>query len=199
MLLLFLNAANFANAQDTCAAKHPAPACNLVGPLVACLYGGADTITATIDFSGRYDSLVFTYQTNTTGSDIVDTNFVSFNDSEYIQQIILAPGTQTGSINLQLDVYIRYPDGCLMHCECSKSITIINVTATASFRPILCYGDTTTLTVVGAGAGGASSYVYTLSPGNITNTTGIFTGLPAGVYSIDVKGTKTLLHVKQLL
>jgi gliding motility-associated-like protein len=58
-------------------------------------------------------------------------------------------------------------------------------TASISVKSVTCYGDTDgSVTVIGSG--GTPPYTYTLNPGTIINSTGIFTGLTAGIYTVTV-------------
>ncbi|UEG49509.1 T9SS type A sorting domain-containing protein [Ferruginibacter lapsinanis] len=168
-------------------AQQPAPSCNLTGPLKACLNGGNFVITANIDFSTANPQLVYSFPTNTAGAFIVSTGpfiYDPLNDAG-TQQITINPGVTTGQINLQLDV--TTVGGT---CECSKSITIVNVSVNTSYTPIVCYGGTSTLTATATGFGSAS-YKFTLNPGNVVvgpqlSPIANFPNLPAGIYTVTV-------------
>ena len=75
--------------------------------------------------------------------------------------------------------------GC--HATATFSISSRNSTlaASASFSESLCYGGLTTAAV--AASGGTGTITYAISSGagySATNTTGIFTSLPAGSYNV---------------
>src|SRR4051812_40697019 len=72
-------------------AQQPAPACNLIGPLAACLDGGNILITNEIAFSTQNPTLSYTLPVNTTGAYIVSTGpFVySGKDDGGTQTIVL--------------------------------------------------------------------------------------------------------------
>lgn len=58
-------------------------------------------------------------------------------------------------------------------------------TASISVKSVTCYGDTDgSVTIIGSG--GTPPYTYTLNPGAEINSTGIFTGLTAGIYTVTV-------------
>src|SRR5436190_19492339 len=112
VVFIVLGSAKFSAAQIDCNAVHDAPACNLDGPLTACLDGGNMIITTTVQVTGRNPVLVYSFPVNTSGAEIVDTNFVSYNsvDSTYIESVIVSPGVTSGSFNLELDVSVSYSD-----------------------------------------------------------------------------------------
>ncbi|MGL2963364.1 IPT/TIG domain-containing protein, partial [Flavobacterium sp. RSB2_4_14] len=168
----------------------PAPSCNLVGPLKACLSDGNILITATIQFSGASPGLTFSFPAgpqNTTGASLISTTPFVFNPitNSGTTTALIHPGTNGGQINFQLIVSALGGS-----CECSKSITIIDLELTNEFEPILCYGGTTTLHS-DASSSGSSSYTFTLNPGNIvvgpqSDPTTEFPGLTAGNYTMTV-------------
>jgi gliding motility-associated-like protein len=58
-------------------------------------------------------------------------------------------------------------------------------TSSVSVVPVTCYGDINgSITVTGSG--GTVPYTYTLNPGSISNSTGIFSGLSAGSYTVTI-------------
>src|SRR3954462_11411976 len=91
MLLMLLCTEQYSSAQIPCSSIHDAPACNLDGPLTACLNGGNITIVTTIQISGPTPQLVYSFPVNTSGAEVVDTNFVSYNgtDSTYVENVII--------------------------------------------------------------------------------------------------------------
>jgi gliding motility-associated-like protein len=58
-------------------------------------------------------------------------------------------------------------------------------TSSAVVVPVTCSGDNDGSILV-AGSGGTVPYSYTLNPGSVSNSTGIFTGLSAGSYTVTV-------------
>jgi len=83
-------------------------------------------------------------------------------------------------------VTIRDALGCLV----PTIVTIISpdsiATDTIIISPVTCYGDTDGSIEV-RGSGGTAPYDYTLNPGAVSNTTGIFTSLPPGTYTVIVE------------
>jgi hypothetical protein len=66
---------------------------------------------------------------------------------------------------------------------------IVNVTATTSSTNVTCNGKSDgsiTVTILT----GTPPYIYTLTPNNTTNTTGLFTSLTSGNYTISIKDSK---------
>ena len=66
----------------------------------------------------------------------------------------------------------------------ADQLRVLNVTepvvvtgSAAITTPIICNGGTATVTLIGAGGTGAISYTFN----GVTNATGIFAGIPAGV------------------
>ena len=90
----------------------------------------------------------------------------------------LAAGTHT--------VIIKDVNQCIVPVTYNVNNTgspTANITSTTN---VSCFGGSNGSIVVGA-SGGTPGYSYTLTPGNITNTTGSFTGLTAQSYNIIVK------------
>lgn len=100
-------------------------------------------------------------------------------------------GTFTGLIAGTYSVTVTDANGC------TATVSGINVTqplpisvATLVRDSVNCNGGSDgSITVTGSG-GNTGGYTYTLNPGSIVNTTGNFTGLAAGTYTINIKDTK---------
>lgn len=75
------------------------------------------------------------------------------------------------------------------NCETDTSVFINQPdpigTSSVIVIPVTCSGDNDGSIEV-SGTGGTVPYAYTLNPGSITNSTGIFTGLSAGSYTVTV-------------
>ncbi len=168
------------------------PACNLIGPLEACAVAdpndtsGDIVINVEVARSGTPNllntttNLNFTYSfsSNSTGAFIRSYGNVVYNSTlnKTTQTLIVFPGTTTPEFNLQLNV-VNTTSSPNTICECSKSVSVSKVAATASHTPITCAGGTSTLTVTGAFSD-IGVYSYTLLPSGPTNSNGIFGALP---------------------
>jgi large repetitive protein len=136
-------------------------------------------------------------------------------DTVYIENITTCYGNNTGVIDLaasggtgdlefSLDFgtfgstssYINLPGGNHNiivrddnNCQTDTTVFINQpdsiATASVIATPVICSGDANgSITVTGSG--GTAPYTYTLNPGSIINTSGIFTGLDAGTYTVTV-------------
>lgn len=184
------------------------PACNLIGPLEACAVvdpndtSGDIIINVEVARSGLPNllnattNLNFTYSfsSNSSGAFIRSYGNVVYNAglNKTTQTLVVFPGTTTSEFNLQLNV-VNNTSVPSTICECSKSVSISKVAATASYTPITCAGGTSTLTVVGSFSD-IGVYSYTLLPGGPTNSDGIFSGLAgseAGItYTVSVQSAE---------
>jgi hypothetical protein len=86
-------------------------------------------------------------------------------------------------------------------CTVSQAISLTQPTAispgTASLTAVKCFGAQTGAITIGGASGGVGPYSFTLSDGT-TNTTGRFTDLAAGLYTVgvgDANGCTALLPV----
>lgn len=186
-LLLFLGFFSQVSAQGSLV-----PACNLIGPLEACAVAdpndtsGDMVINVEVARSGTPNllnattNLNFTYSfsSNSTGAFIRSYGNVIYNSTlnKTTQTLIVFPGTTTPEFNLQLNV-VNTTSSPNTICECSKSVSVSKVAATASHTPIACAGGTSTLTVTGAFSD-IGVYSYTLLPSGPTNSDGVFGALP---------------------
>ncbi|MFM2212758.1 MAG: hypothetical protein RL427_21, partial [Bacteroidota bacterium] len=181
----------------------PAPSCNLSGILKQCLSAGNIAITTTIQFAGsaspdvEYDFPAGAQ--NTTGASIVSEGPISYDALNDVatQTVIINPGTSGGQINFQL--LVSTPGGL---CECSKSITIVDVGLELSNNPINCFGGTTSL-FADANSSGSSNYTFTLNPGNITvgpqsNPSVEFQNIAAGDYTVIVTDNNGCFKQQQI-
>lgn len=187
------------------------PACNLIGPLEACAVAdpndtsGDMIINVEVARSGTPNllnattNLNFTYSfsSNSAGAFIRSYGNVVYNSTlnKTTQTLVVFPGTTTPEFNLQLNV-VNTSSSPNTICECSKSVSVSKVGATASFTPITCAGGLSTLTVVGSFSD-VGIYSYTLLPSGPTNSDGIFPGLPgseAGIsYTVAVQSAEECL------
>ena len=157
------------------------PACNILGNLEACAVpaGFSDTsgdmiINVEVARSGAGATLSYTLGSNSALAQIRSIgspNYVLASNKTF-QTLVIYPGIQGSAFNLELNV-INNQSIPATTCECSKSVSVSIVSADSSYEPIACFGQLTTLTAVG-NLSDQSMYTYTLNPGNITNTTGIF-------------------------
>ena len=191
------------------------PACNLLGDLTRCaVANGSDTsqdieITADVARSGSPNlvnpttnsNFTYSFITNSSGAFIRSYGPVLYDAglNRTKQVLIVCPGTGTPEFNLRLDVVntssnigtVSVPIRTVS--DCSKSVSISKVAATASNSTIVCFGDLSTLTVVGSFSD-VGSYSYTLLPSGPTNTDGKFFNLPgseAGItYTVTVQSAE---------
>ncbi|MFZ4401936.1 MAG: T9SS type A sorting domain-containing protein [Bacteroidales bacterium] len=119
---------------------------------------------------------------NTTCNAAVGSVLLTSSDASTItlNSIIQASGTTfTG---LTAAYYTATTNG---ECPATTSFNIINtnstLVATVSFVDIYCYGGSTTATITTTGGTGTKTYLLN---GTISNTTGIFSNLAAGVYNV---------------
>ncbi|MEO7173821.1 SdrD B-like domain-containing protein [Flavobacterium sp.] len=184
------------------------PACNLVGPLVACAVANpSDTsgdivINLEVARSGAPNladaqhnlNFVYTFPTNSAGAFIRSYGNVVYNPvtNRTTQSIVVFPGTSVPEFNLQVNV-TNTTSAPSTICECSKSVSVSRVAATSSFTPIACFGGLSTLTVVGS-LSDLGTYTYTLLPSGPSNSTGIFPNLPGSVagitYTVNVESAE---------
>ncbi|WP_309612665.1 T9SS type A sorting domain-containing protein [Flavobacterium sp.] len=181
------------------------PACNLIGPLEACAVAdpndtsGDIIINVDVARSGSPNlvnattnsNFTYSFQSNSSGAFIRSYGPVVYNagTNRTTQTLILFPGSSTSEFNLRLDVVNTSSNigtesaPIRTICDCSKSVSVSKVAATASFSPILCAGQTSTLTVIGSFSD-VGTYNYTLLPSGPTNSTGVFPGLAGSVVGI---------------
>jgi len=86
-------------------------------------------------------------------------------------------GLGTGTYTLR----VRDARGCVATRSVSISVGLPIDAQVQQVTPILCHGGTGGITVQ---ATGSTDFTYILLPLNISNTTGVFTNLPAGTYEI---------------
>ena len=175
------------------------PACNIGGPLEACAKTPSSNTTGdmTVDIdvarSGVGAILIYTIDPllNSSGAFIR-----SFGPQVYhgpldpvialrnhtTQTLIVYPGGTGAGFNLRLNVE-NTESTPHTFCECSKSVSVSELTADSSHTPILCFGGLSTLTAEGH-LSDTNGYTYTLLPSGPTNTTGIFPNLPGSVAGI---------------
>ena len=191
-LLVFLLCTGFFS-QRISAQGSLVPSCNLVGPLEACAVAdptdtsGDIIINVQVARSGAGVSLTYSFGSNSSGAFIRSMEPViwsGFNPGTNIstQTLHVFPGTNVSEFNLVLNVVNNQSSPATV-CSCSKSVSISKVAATSSYSPILCFGQTSTLTAVGSFSN-ANSYTYTLLPSGPSNSTGVFPGLLGSVAGI---------------
>ncbi len=83
------------------------------------------------------------------------------------------------------NVTIRDALGCLVPTMVTINSPDSIATDTIIISPVTCYGDTDG-SIELIGSGGTAPYNYTLNPGGVSNTTGIFTNLPPGIYTVTI-------------
>jgi hypothetical protein len=131
------------------------PACNLIGPLEACAVADPNDTSGDIvinvevarsgapNLANATTNLNFTYSfsSNSAGAFIRSFGNVIYNagTNKTTQTLIVFPGSSTPEFNLQLDV-VNTSSSPNTICECSKSVSVSRVAATASHTPITCAG-----------------------------------------------------------
>jgi len=167
------------------------PSCNLIGPLEACAVAdpndtsGDFIINIEVARSGAPNlidaqhnaNFVYSFPSNSSGAFIRSYGNVVYNPvtNRTTQSLVVFPGSGTPEFNLQLNATNTSSSPATV-CECSKSVSVSKVAVTSSYSPILCYGQTSTLTAVGQFSD-VGQYTYTLLPSGPSNNTGIFPGL----------------------
>ncbi|MCF6130749.1 T9SS type A sorting domain-containing protein [Flavobacterium wongokense] len=175
------------------------PSCNLIGPLEACAVADANDTSGDIlinievarsgvpvigvnPLTGLTDgtfntNFAYSFPSNSSGAFIRSYGPVTYNafTNRTTQSLMVFPGSGTPEFNLQLNATNTTSSPSTV-CECSKSVSISKVAVTSSYSPILCFGQTSTLTAVGQFSD-IGQYTYTLLPSGPTNTTGVFPGL----------------------
>ncbi|MCX8112991.1 MAG: gliding motility-associated C-terminal domain-containing protein [Bacteroidia bacterium] len=91
-------------------------------------------------------------------------------------------GLGVGSYTIQ----VRDANGCLVSrvVEVSPGAAV-SVQLQQVTQPILCHGGLGSFTVQATSGNGGNVFTYTLQPLGITNTTGVFTDIPAGTYTVE--------------
>lgn len=119
-------------------------------------------------------------------------------NTDYTYSILELPGNTTGAntgvfTGLTAGTYtfvVRDANNCAVT---SVTVTLLDppaLTATAVLTsPVTCNGEADGVITVTAGGGTliGPAYTYTIFPGGTTNTTGVFTGLAAGTYTVNVE------------
>ncbi len=121
--------------------------------------------------------------------------------TDYTYSILELPGNITGATTgvftgLTAGSYtfvVRDANNCSVT---TTTITLIDppaITATATLtNPVVCFGESNGEITVTANGGTLdpldplATYTYTINPGGTTNTTGLFNGLAAGTYMVNV-------------
>jgi gliding motility-associated-like protein len=129
------------------------------------LCNGIDDGTITISASGGTGLLTYTIMPG--GGSNNDGNFTGIGPGDYTIIVTDANGcTVTSNV-----FSFIYPPAIVIDSETST--------------PLLCNGlDDASITV--SASGGTGTLSYTLNPGSITNSTGVFTGLGPGTYTVNV-------------
>ncbi|RYJ42072.1 T9SS type B sorting domain-containing protein [Flavobacterium beibuense] len=91
----------------------------------------------------------------------------------------LAPGNYTA--------YVQHTNGCVQTTPFTiNALQPISIDSAVVTADVLCFGDATgEITVTASGGTGALTYAISTNPGNYT-ANNIFTGLPAGTYTVSV-------------
>ncbi|MBS1743321.1 MAG: gliding motility-associated C-terminal domain-containing protein [Bacteroidetes bacterium] len=114
--------------------------------------------------------------TATTVSGLLDISFPNF-----------CPGVPSGTKFIIKTTFQSCPSGTpLISLDTITVNQIPNLTAAATHTPSTCGASVGTITATVTGSTGVPPFTYTLNPGGVSNNTGIFTGLPAGPYTIDI-------------
>lgn len=152
------------------------------------------TPAITSDFSGQH---IRCHGENNGEVTVTASGGVGTLPTDYTYSILELPGNTTGAGNgvftgLTAGSYtfvVRDANNCSVT---TTTITLIDppaITATATLtNPVVCFGESNgeiTVTATGGTLTGPD-YSYTISPGGTTNTTGVFNGLAAGTYVVNV-------------
>lgn len=101
----------------------------------------------------------------------------------------LSDSTFTNLPGGDYNVVIRDAMGCLVPTIVTINSPAAIATDTIIISPATCYGDTDGSIEI-RGSGGTAPYNYTLNPGTLSNTTGIFTNLLPGTYTVTIEDTQ---------
>ncbi|NJM78624.1 MAG: DUF11 domain-containing protein, partial [Flavobacterium sp.] len=145
------------------------PADNVVASLSLGTFANCNT-QATIILTASGGTPPYRYSTTLTGVYAPLANPTTFT---------VAPGTY--------QYYVIDANNCLQ--VVSNSITVepyvpVVVTVDTTNAVISCNGGTATINALATN--GFGNYVYTLNPLGVSNTTGVFTNVPAGTYTVNV-------------
>lgn len=116
------------------------------------------------------------------------TYFLSEDDAIHNTNEIANPTKFYGAIGPS-KIYGRIDNNGTIYTNYFDLSVLEFVTVTASHKPILCKGDTASLSIVASG--GTGPYQYSLN-GSAFTSTNYYSNLPAGVYSIKVKSPNTI-------
>ncbi len=146
---------------------------------------------------------VTTISTSVSGNTITAVGNASGGTAPYTYSYTLNPGSITnntgvfsglanGLYSVCVTAFDAMQNVCSIACD---SAFVGNSTGCVTTISTSVSGNT--ITAVGNASGGTApySYSYTLNPGNLTNSTGIFSGLPSGFYAICVTATDAMQNV----
>lgn len=123
----------------------------------------------------------------------------------YSYSILELPGNTTGATSgiftgLTAGSYtfvVRDANNCSVTTSTITLIDPPSIIATAVLTsPVVCFGESNGVITVTATGGTLTgpTYTYTISPGGATNTTGVFNGLAAGTYVVNVTDNNTCVR-----
>ena len=120
--------------------------------------------------------------------------FLSQDDALNNTNLIANPTSFLGSTGT-IKVFGRINNNGAITTNYANLTTIPPVTLSASHKPILCYGETTSLNLTASGGGGSYEYSINGSPfSNVNN----YDNLPAGVYNIQVLSANSVCTTSSL-
>ena len=93
---------------------------------------------------------------------------------------------QTGNYTCELSLFDEY--GCVATSDVNLSFVVKELTVTSTATAASCGGNDGSIQVTATGGGDGVTYTYRM--GSETNTTGLFTGLSAGNYTVNVTSSE---------
>lgn len=115
---------------------------------------------------------------------------ISGGNAPYTYQLLPSNSSNSSGIfnNLAVGAYTIVAtdaNGCTINNTALMTQPFPVVFAGISLTPVSCFGGSNG-SISTTATGGNSNYVYSVNPGNLTNSSGSFTGLTAGTYTISV-------------
>ena len=153
---------------------------------------GCDTLGAGISFV-----CTTTIALSSTGNTVNATASTTGGNPPYTYSYTLNPGNITNSTGIfpglangAYAVCVSSMDATQNTCSTDCDTISVNNNSTSCTTSISLNSGIGSLTATAASSGGTAPYthLYTLNPGNINNTSGIFNGLPTGSYTVCAVG-----------
>ena len=137
-------------------------------------------------------------QSSANGNTVISTGSASGGIAPYTYSYTLNPGNITnntgvflGLANGAYGVCVTAIDAQNNTCaiDCDSAFVGVLTSPCQTFIQSSVSGNTITSSATAVGGNAPYTYSYNLNPGNITNSTGVFPGLPSGTYLICVTAT----------